>query len=527
MGQSLTRGERNIKWIESNLRIPDGKFIGQPFRLTHWQKKSVIKVYDNPARTRQAILSFARKNGKTALAAAIVLLHFIGPESRPNSEGYSAARTREQASLVFHYARKIIEQNESLSTIITIIKSQKTLECEARGSVFKALAADGSSAMGKNPGYVIHDELGQVRGPIDDMYDAMESAMGAQEDPLSWVISTQAANDEDLLSVLIDDALSGIDPTRLAILYSADGLKEPFSLEGLEASNPGLYDFMNVEEVLNSMRQAERLPSKRAVFENLNLNMRVEANEAFITKSVWDSCIGELPPMEDCESLFGGLDLSRTTDLTAFVLVGYLEGKYYVYPHFWLPAKGLKERSDIHRIPYFQWSKQNLLDATPGSIIDRKYATDYIYSIYEKVGIKKIAYDAWDYSHIIKDLQLSGFKDWEVDKDIGEEDELLFHMFRQGFVTMSPALRTAEEIILDGKLVHSNHSVLNFNMANAQVLYDSTGNRKLDKSKRVKTIDGAVAMVMALSLAVQDTTGGSVNVDDLFNLYDDELDVAV
>ena len=527
MGQSLTRGERNIKWIESNLRIPDGKFIGQPFRLSDWQKDAIIQVYDNPAGTRMAIISFARKNGKTVLAAALLLLHFIGPESNQNSEMFSAARTREQAGLTFQYARKMIEHSQELSTIISIIKSQKTLECEARGTMFKALAADGSSAMGLNPAFVIHDELGQVKGPIDDMYEAMESAMGAQDNPLSLVISTQAGSDDDLLSVLIDDAKTGADPTRIAIVYSADEIEEPFSMEGLEASNPALHEFMNVKETVGNMRQAERLPSKRATFENLNLNMRVEANEAFITKSVWDSCIGELPPMEDCESLFGGLDLSRTTDLTAFVLVGYLEGKYYVYPHFWLPAKGLKERSDIHRIPYFQWSKQNLLDATPGSIIDRKYATDYIYSIYEKVGIKKIAYDAWDYSHIIKDLQLSGFKDWQVNKDIGDEDELLFHMFRQGFVTMSPALRTAEEVILDGNLVHSNHSVLNFNMANAQVLYDSTGNRKLDKSKRVKTIDGAVAMVMALSLAVQDTTGGSVNVDDLFNLYDDELDVAV
>ena len=522
MGQSLTRAKRNIQWIETTLKIPDGKFIGQPFILSPWQKRDFIKVYDNPAGTRQAIFSFARKNGKTALAAAIVLLHFIGPESCQNSEGYSAARTRDQAALVFHYARKMIEQNHELSTIINVIKSQKIMECEARGTLFKALAADGSSAMGLNPRYVIHDELGQVKGPIDDMYDAMESAMGAQEDPLSLVISTQAGTDDDLLSVLIDDALSGVDPTRIASVYTADGVKEPFTMAGLEAANPGLHEFMNVKETLNNMRQAERLPSKRATFENLNLNMRVEANDAFINKSEWDKLIGEVPDMGECQALYGGLDLSRTTDLTAFVIVGYLEGKYYAYPHFWLPAKGLKERSEIQRIPYFTWKEQGYLDATPGSIIDRKYATDYIYSIYEKHSIEKIAYDSWDYAHIVKDLQRSGFKDWQVDPEVGETEEMLFEMFRQGFVTMSPALRTVEEIILDGHLVHSNHPVLNFNMANAQVLYDSTGNRKLDKSHRVKTIDGAVAMVMALSLAHREHS----NVDDddfkLTSLFDED-----
>ena len=523
----MTRAERNIKWIESNLRIPDGKFIGQSFRLSSWQKDALIRIYDNPAGTRMAIISFARKNGKTALAAALLLLHFVGPESRQNANMYSAARTRDQAALTFDYARKMIEHSESLSTIITIIKSQKTLECEARGTMFKALAADGSSAMGLNPAFVIHDELGQVRGSIDDMFDAMESSMGAQNNPLSLVISTQASTDADLLSVLIDDAKKGNDPTRIAIIYTADDVKEPFTKEGLEAANPALNEFMNVEEALNNMRQAERLPSKRASFENLNLNMRVEANEAFIVKSVWDSCIGGLPPMENCDALFGGLDLSRTTDLTAFVIVGYRDGIYYVYPHFWLPAEGLRERSQIQNTDYFGWSKQGLLDATPGSIINRKYVSDYIYSIYEKYGIQKIGYDAWDYPHFIRDLVESGFQDWQVDKDLGEPDEMVFEMFQQGIKTMSPALRTAEEIILNRKLVHSNHSVLNFNMANAQVLYDSTGNRRLDKSNRVKTIDGAVAMVMALSIAFRDVSEGSSNIDDLFDLYDGELDVAV
>ena len=207
-----TRAQRNINWIQDNLRIPDGKFIGQPFMLMPEQKDYIVRIYDNPEKTRMGIKSMARKNGKTAESAALLMLHFIGPESKQNAQQYSAARTRDQAGLVYDCARKIIEMNEEFKSLIRLVSSQKKMRCPMRGTEFKALSADAPGAMGLNPAFVIHDELGQVRGQVDKFYDAIESAMGAQEEPLSLIISTQAESDEDLLSILIDDGLAGHDP---------------------------------------------------------------------------------------------------------------------------------------------------------------------------------------------------------------------------------------------------------------------------------------------------------------------------
>ena len=529
----LTPAERNIVWVEKNLRIPDGPKVGQPFVFSNWQQNEIIKIYDNPIeRTRQAILSFARKNGKTALAAAILLLHFVGPESRQNAQMYSAARTREQAGIVYDYARAMILQTDELQTIIDLVRSRKEMRCDARGTYYRALSADAISAFGLNPLFVVHDELGQVRGPEDDLYDSLETAMGAQVNPLSLVISTQASSDDDLLSTLIDDALAGYDPSRIATVYTADDLdrdkdtevdiEKALTIEGLEAANPALYEFMNVKELKKQMEQAKRMPARLSNFMNLNLNMRIEVNDPFVSKVEWNKCAGDLPAMSECVALYGGVDLSRTRDLTAFVVVGVKDGMFYVYDKFWMPAIGLKERSDSQRIPYFSWHKQGYIEATPGSIIDRQWVADYIFDTYTKTPLEKIAYDAWDYNHFVNNLERAGFPEWQVVPGEGDKDELLFEMFRQGYFSMSPALRTAEQLIVEGLLVHGNSPPLNFNIANAKVIRDTSGNRKLDKSQDKKTIDGAIAMVMALALAYQEH--GDLEAEDfpLTSLFDDD-----
>ena len=522
----MSRALRNIAWIERHLKIPQGKKIGQAFILSEWQKDFMRLVYDNEHGTRMAILSLARKNGKTALSAALLMLHFIGPESKPNANMYSAARSRDQAGLVFDYAKKMIQMSPEIGTIVTLVASRKEMRCDARGTYFRALSADAPSAFGLNPSFIIHDELGQVKGLKDDLYSAMETSTGEQEEPLSLIISTQAATDDDLLSTLIDDAIStkNPDPSIVCMLYASKDCKDDstFTSENLALANPGMHEFMNAKEMTRAMEQAKRLPSSRVDFMNLNMNIRISTESAFITRDEWTSCIGELPDMLECEALYAGLDLSRTRDLTACVVVGVLNDLFYVYPKFWLPAKGLRERSDAQKIPYFEWSEMGYLDTTPGGIIDRRFAAEYLFEIYDTYSLERVAYDAWDYAHILKDLMYVGFSDWQIDPEVGEENEQLFEKFRQGFITMSPALRTVEQLIVDKKLVHADHPVLNFNMDNCTVLRDTSGNRKLDKSSSTKTIDGAIAMIMAISIAHREHEEQmNVSSFDMLSLYDD------
>ena len=277
----------------------------------------------------------------------------------------------------------MIQFSPELGTLVNVIRSRKELQCDARGTTYRALSADATGAYGLNPSFILHDELGQVRGQKDDLFDALETSTGEQEEPLSLIISTQAATDDDLLSSLIDDALKSGDKTQVCMLYAADGkLDDPFTYDNLKLGNPGLEDFMNPGEVGRAMAKAKRLPETRVSFMNLNMNIRISTNAEFITRDEWDGCKGELIPMEECAALYAGMDLSRTRDLTACVVIGVKDGYYYVYPKFWLPEKGLRERSEAQIIPYFDWNQLGYLDTTPGKIIDRRHAADYLYHIH-------------------------------------------------------------------------------------------------------------------------------------------------
>src|SRR5690625_3925847 len=197
----MTRGERVIAFIERYCRVPEGQHVGQPLRLDEFQRRFILAVYDNPAGTTAAYLSIARTNGKTGLIAAILLAHLVGPEALQNSQIVSGAMSREQAAIVFDLACKMIRLNQDLADIIHIVPSGRRLIGTPLNVEYKALAAEGKTAHGLSPVLAILDEVGQVRGPQDDFVDAITTAQGAHEAPLLIAISTQAANDADLLSI--------------------------------------------------------------------------------------------------------------------------------------------------------------------------------------------------------------------------------------------------------------------------------------------------------------------------------------
>src|SRR3954467_1011381 len=206
------RAERNIRWCEDYLYLPEGKFVGQPLRMAEFMKQDFRAIYGNEHTTRRALISRGRKNAKSVECACIVLLHLCGPEYRPNGSIYSCAQSRDQAGIIFDRASKMVKLSPVLRRVVKIRESAKELRCPGVGTMYKALSAETSTAFGLSPVLTIHDELGQVKGPRFALYEAMETATAAQEQPLTVVISTQAPSDSDLLSLLIDDALTGADP---------------------------------------------------------------------------------------------------------------------------------------------------------------------------------------------------------------------------------------------------------------------------------------------------------------------------
>jgi phage terminase large subunit-like protein len=338
--------------------------------------------------------------------------------------------------------------------------------------------------------FIVHDELGQVRGPRSALYEALETATGAQEEPLSIIISTQSPNDGDLLSILIDDALTDSDPRTVVSLYTADIKLDPFSTKAIKKANPAYGDFLNDEEVRSMAEDARRMPARENEYRNYILNQRVDATAPFVTPLIWDKNAAE--PSE-LTAIWGGLDLSTTTDLTALVLVSPHRGKFDVEPIFWLPDDGLKERSRSDRVPYDLWKEQGFLKTTPGNSVEYEYVAKFIVELLAARDIRKIAFDRWNMKHL---------KPWLIQAGMPEGlIESVFVDFGQGFQSMGPAVRTLEALLGNGKLKHGGHPVLSMCAANAVVKIDEAGSKKLDKKKSRGRIDGMVALAMACAVA--------------------------
>lgn len=495
-----TRGQRNIRWIEKHCHVPEGKDRGKPVKLRNWQKADLLKIYDNPAGTRTAIISFGKKNGKTALAACLLLLHTCGPEAVPNTQLPSTAQSRDQAAVLFNLAAKMVRLSPELSGVLVIRDAAKQIFCPELGTLYKALSAEASTAHGQSPIFAVHDELGQVRGPVSELYNAIENAMGAHDAPMSIIISTQAPTDGDLLSVLIDDALKGRDPSVVISLYTADPDIDPFSMKALKQANPALGDFLNSKEVQKQAANAKAIPSQESLYRNYTLNQRVDRNTPFISKSIWKQ--NGAAPRDDWDDLpvYGGLDLSSTADLTAFVPIAEIDGEWDVKPTFWLPGEGLLEKARSDRVEYDVWADQGFLQTTPGRAIEYEYVAEWLFGFVTSHNVRKIAFDRWGMKYLRPWLLRAGFSE--------EQIEEIFVPFGQGFQSMSPALRDTETLLLNGKVRHGNHPVLTMCAANAVVTSDPAGGRKLDKAKAAGRIDGMVALAMAIGIAPLDENEG-------------------
>jgi phage terminase large subunit-like protein len=499
----LARAKRVIAFIETYLTIPEGAHVGRPVKLRPWQREIILAVYSEKRHIRRALISVARKNGKTSLIAMLVLAHVVGPESKPNSQVFSAAQSRDQASLVFSLAAKMVRMSTTLNELVTVRDSAKELFCIRTGVRYKALSADATTAYGLSPALTIFDELGQVRGPRSELYDALETAMGAQEAPLSIVISTQAPTDADLLSVLIDDAAAAHDPSTLLFLYAADIDDDPLDEATWRKANPALGDFRSLEDMREAAERAKRMPAFEASFRNLFLNQRVAVTNHFLTPDVWKLNAGapDRSAFEDFP-VYAGLDLSARQDLTSLVLVARDDkGIVHVDAQFFAPEEGLRDRAARDRAPYDVWAKQGLITVTPGRSVDYAWVARHVAEIAGRCDLKAIRFDRWRMDDMKRELDR-----------IGCQVELVPH--GQGFRDMSPAIDQVEALAVNGQLRHGANPVLTWCGANCVITSDAAGNRKLDKSKATGRIDGMVALAMAVGGA-----GEQIEIPQEYGIY--------
>ena len=479
-----------MRFVEKHCRIPEGDHVGGAVHLADFQEDFFYAVYDNVVRTKRAFLSMARKNAKTATIAFIVLVHLVGPEARLNSRISSGARSRKQAAEVYNYASKMAALSPTLSKVVHPTPSSKRLTGLKMNTEYEALSAEGASNHGGSPVLAILDEVGQVKGPKDDFIEAIVTSQGAYDNALLIAISTQAATDADLFSIWLDDAERSGDPRIVAHVYTAPKESELLDREAWRAANPAMGLFRSEVDLAEQADRATRMPTEETSFRWLGLNQRVNRFSPFLSPGTWKATGGAVSD-EAFEKgrVYGGLDLSKVTDLTAFVLVALWEGLWHVRSTFWTPALTLADRAKRDRQPYVEWVRDGFMTETPGPAVDYSFVARDIARLTRNMDLRKIGFDPWKFDQLKPHLAAEG-----VPED-------LFQLMIQGPRTMSPAITTTEIEFLHGRVRHGMNPPLTMCAANAVTVPDSNENRKLDKAKSTGRIDGIVALVMAMGVA--------------------------
>ena len=525
----LSRADKIIAFIQT-LRAPDGSQAGKPIELMDWQKKIIKEVYDpinvdGGRIVRQAVLSVARKNGKTCLIACLMLCHLAGSEAIRNGQLYSLSIDREQAGILFNYASKMVLMDEELSDRLNIIDSRKQIVDPISGSKYSVLSGEKKGKMGKSASFLCFDELAEF-GPDRTLYDALMTSTGAHSEPLSWVFSTQAQSDFAILSELIDYGAKinrgeHDDPTFKSFVFEIPIDLDIYDEATWPLANPALSRFRSLEEMRNFAQKAKAMPSAEATMRNLYGNQRIDAAAHFITPDLWKACGS---PVETDTFLkgecWGGLDLSSKNDLSALILVSQApDGIWDALSFFWAPGDNLRQKEDRDRAPYTVWRDKGFLIAKPGRVIDYAWVAAKIGELREEFNIAGIKFDRWRVNDLRREMDALGIETWIMGDDWKEGDcgmkpsGLCLIPHGQGFKDMNPAVECLEDLLMKKALRHSMHPVLTWCVSNTRIQSDPAGNRKPDKLKSTGRIDGCVALMMALN-------GATTAAEDTVSVYE-------
>lgn len=492
-------GERAVEFLR-RLKHPKSKQPKRAFQLDRWQERIVRRIYgprDEAGNriVRTVFLMLPRGNRKTSLAAALGLLHTIGPEHVPGGEAIFAASDRTQAAIGFAEACGIVREDKRLEAAVRIydaFNSRKRIVFKRDGAFLENIAAEGGAQHGKTPTFVLADEVHIWRGP--DLWQALRTGLSKTPGSLA-VIATTAGRGQnniafDLYSYARKVAAGEIDdPGFLPILLEAPKDSDWRDERIWHAVNPGLaHGYPDLAALRQMAREAENRPADREAFRQYHLNVWLDHSATpFVEMAVYDRGAAPL----DLGALRGrpcwlGVDLSSTTDLTAIVAAWRLEDGYAVKPWFFVPADNLRARADRDGVPYPQWAAEGHITPTPGNVVDYDYVEQTVRDLCAEFDVREIAFDPHLARQTISRLLADGLPAVEM---------------RQGWVTMAPAIKELERAIIAGRLQHGGNPVLRWCFSNIAVETDKAGNKSFHKGKSTDRIDGAVAAAMAVGRA--------------------------
>lgn len=448
-----------VAFIES-LCHTKGTWAGKRFELMDWQEQIIRDLFGilKPNGYRQfntAYIEIPKKNGKSELAAAVALLLTCG-DGEQRAEVYGAAADRQQASIVFDVAADMVRMCPALNKRVKILASQKRLIYEPTNSFYQVLSAEAYSKHGFNVHGVVFDELHSQ--PNRKLYDVLTKGSGdARMQPLFFLITTAGTDTHSICYEVhqkAQDIIDGrkIDPTFYPVIYGADDTEDWTSPKVWKKCNPSLGETIGMDKVKTACESAKQNPGEENSFRQLRLNQWVKQAVRWMPMDKWDKCAFAVNEEQlQGRVCYGGLDLSSTTDITAFVLVFPPldeEDKYIILPYFWIPEDTLDLRVKRDHVPYDVWERQGYLQTTEGNVVHYGYIEKFIEQLGKKFNIREIAFDRWGAVQMVQNLEGMGFT---------------VVPFGQGFKDMSPPTKELMKLTLEQKIAHGGHPVLRWN----------------------------------------------------------------
>ena len=500
------KADRAVRFIE-NLNHTKGKWDGKPFWLLPWQEQIIRDIFgivdaDGHRQFRTAFIEIGKKNGKSELAAAVAL-YLLYADNEPAAEVYGAAADRQQASIVFDVAKRMVEKAPALYKRSKVAAATKRIVNYANAGFYQVLSAEVGTKHGLNVSGLVLDEVHAQ--PNRHLYDVLTKGSGdAREQPLYFLITTAGTDRESICYELHSkalDILNGrkIDHTFYPVVYGLADDEDWTDEANWYKANPSLGYTIQIERVREAFREAMDNPSEENVFKQLRLNMWVSSLTRFIPEKIYD--LGNEPIDEESlegRDCYAGLDLSSTGDITAFVLMFPPRDqteKYIMLPFFWIPEDTIPIRARQASVPYDVWHRKGLIQATEGNVIHYGFIEKFIEDLGTKYHIREIAFDRWGAVQMTQDLEGMGFT---------------VVPFGQGYKDMSPPTKEFYKLLMEGRIIHGGNPVMRWMSGNVVVDTDPAGNIKCNKGKSPEKIDGIVAAIMALDRCIRHENTGSI-----------------
>lgn len=479
-------------------------YQGEPLRLLDWQYDYLTPLFgwrrrDGRRRFRRSGCWIPKKNGKSLIASGLIL-YLLVADNEPQAYVFSAATSIKNAKIVFDEARIMARSSPVLCDHLEDIPSTRRIVFPATNSYYEVLSSRAESAEGFSIHGLVLDELHAHKS--DDLFNAVRYGGRGRKQPLMVTISTAGLYDPESIAwrqwQYACDVRDGVikDTEFFAAIYAADAEDDWTDPKTWEKANPALRvqrdgtpGPMDPEDFEKDAEEARTSPHSQNSFKRYSLNLWTQATSTWITDAVWSDGPQDLdltPEQIKAIDWYGGLDLSNTTDITAFALIGRDDdGFHHLRTWFWVSEEQARTRQEVDNVPYLTWVQEKRVRATRGHGVDYATVRRDLDEIAKTYPIKRVAIDRWNATETVQHLADDG---WPVE------------WFGQGFKSMSAPTKEFDRLAAERKIVHRNDPVLRWMLRNVVIETDDADNWKVSKKKSKEKVDGVVAAVMALAM---------------------------